>query len=964
MRFRKALLKLKVLASLLWALPVVGAELSDEQLRSGLTQLASLLAADVPKDARWVLVESQGRRFGIFAQEEDVFRTEGNAFLFDEKPGSEARVLILYAGSVFTVYAEREGGGPVREPQEMQEQRFSATWKKADVAKDVAAAAEWLKKEASRVKPGTAATQMNGRGFDDDGSANQLLLHQQTALLWASVLLHTGHEPEALSLAHAAMTNADESRRKQLLDGCFDRRANKAFQQVMKDFNGQHDWSKLRDALAKLVSQYPLGWQLRDAVRVLLHNVTERAKLPAAPPLKTLRALSDADQKVLLAWLKELEDGKQIEYSRWSLPETAGEDGEERRFNQGAHAAFPRSHGLAAIPLLTALLGDDTLTLVDLNQGQGMEFGSYGYYGGGDEDAVTKLQRAYERLPKPKTRAELAWMLLVRVLPRDLLNSNSENHKEMAGEILSWYTSLKDAPPAELALAYLEAGENDQNILKLALEVTDPKKLARLENSMLEQAQIYDLSNLVPFVEKLGPEKAPAFVKKVRQKLEGELSRYGSADDQSQQRKQMESNLRRLETAASGQKKKPEIKEVLAVLAAYDPAESTEDQMEVREAYEEFSKLMQKRSASERLELIFAALPDFKSAALAVNLLQFALRADQAEGGGKLSPEQRQALLERTRPQWQKLLDASAKDAAESNDEPERLLILTVSALENMVTGEDQRGELSQLSLLGSRGAAILRQRAATLLAGQKAEPLPSAAAIKADERQKLLDQWSKKSAEEISRGLETLPVDQLLALNETLARASDLPGSFKEYAGLIQTVQIKAVADAAPWQAFRGKAWSKDTLVALARQVSSYGGGRLVVQLQRGAPLFGFNLQVSEVPKFKGLWQAQQLERTAENLGGKLPKLGNRLSAASFQQARANAQWLWLDSPKVEAVKETPKAGDDDDEAAESLQEMREEEQTAWKALTQAVENPKAVPTQIIFIGAPTTALVKKDKD
>jgi hypothetical protein len=242
-------------------------------------------------------------------------------------------------------------------------------------------------------------------------------------------------------------------------------------------------------------------------------------------------------------------------------------------------------------------------------------------------------------------------------------------------------------------------------------------------------------------------------------------------------------------------------------------------------------------------------------------------------------------------------------------------------------------------------------------------EPLPRADSIKSEERQKLLADWGKKTVAEISRDLETLPLERVLALNETLLRSSDeVPTSMKEYIGLIQTVKIKGVADAAPWQAFRGKAWSKDTLVALAKQISSYSGGHLMVQLQRRAPLFGFKLHVSEVPKFSGNnWQANRLENVVENSGEKLPNLGKRLSTASFQQMRTNVQWVWLDAPKVEASKETAKAGNDD-EAAESLQLLRVEELQAWEVLSTATSDAKAFPTSLVFLSAPTAALVKKD--
>lgn len=965
MRFRKALLHLEILAGLLWALPTPAADLSDAQLRTGLTQLAALLAADVPKSARWVLAQSQGQRFGIFTQEEDVFRTEGNTFLFDEKPGVEARVLFMSTGMLYTVKAEREGERGIA-PQERQEQEFRASWKNADVAKDVAAAVEWLNKEAQRSggkQAPVAANSIDGL-LDENGNADPRKMHQQTALFWAAVLQRTGHEAEALTLARAALADADENRRKFLLDGCFDRRANQVFQQVMEDFSKQHDWKKLRDALGGVLNQYPLGWKQRDAVRVLHRHVVERANLPAVPPLKTARPLPEADQKVLLAWLQDLESGKGLDYSRWTLPSASHEEGEGAGFPavQGSQTAFPRSHGLAAIPMLASLLGDETLTLVDLNRGQGMG-GSYGYFGGREEDEATVLQRSYDMLLKPQTRAQLAWNLLERVLPGELRQTGAGSLVELAPDIVAWHASLKDSTPADIALAYFEGGDSGKDIIEQAMKLTDPKKLARLENKMIEMAQIYDMSNMVPFVEKLGPEKGAAFVAKVRQKLEGDLSHYTS-DNLERQRKQMESSLKRLETAAKGEKKAPDLKELLAMLAAYDQTADDSDRMAVREAFEEFPKLMRKRPAAERLELILPVLPDFKSPGLAVNMLNYALRGDEREGGEKLKPEERLALLERTRPHWQKLLDAQTGDAG--NEEPLGLLIQLVAALEQLATGEVQQDALTDLGVLGDRGAAILRQRATALLAGQKAEPLPRADAIKSEERQKMLADWGKKTTAEISRDLETLPVDRLLALNETLARSSDLPAGFKEYAALIQTVKIKGVADAAPWQAFRGKAWSKETLQALARQVSTYSGGRLMVQLQRGAPLFGFRLQVSEVPKFTGNWQvqqmAQELGNASEELGEKLPKLGKRISAGSFQQARSQTQWAWLDSPRVEESKDAPKAANDDDEAAEKLQELHEEELKAWEVLSKAAGEDKPLPTLMDFISAPTAALVKKD--
>ncbi len=952
MRVGKALLHLGILACLALRVPVSGADLSESQLRDGLTKLSALMASEVPKNARWVLAESQGQRFGIFTREEDVFHSEGNTFLFDEKPGVEARMLLLSSGNVFTVKTESENGGDAESPQ----REYRATWKDANVANDVAVASAWLAKEVKKAGTSQESPSADPFGGNRDNPANQIAMHQQTALLWSAVLLHTGHEPEAMTLAKAALASADEKRRKQLLDGFFDRTASQAFQETMQKLGKHRDWNQLRDDLGALVKKYPLGWNQRDAVRVFHHHVTERAKLPAVPPLKTARPLPEAEQKVLVEWLKELESGKQLEYSRWTLPPLPDEDdGEVRERRISGQTAFPRSHGLAAVPLLAALLADDTLTLVGVGMNQGYNRHSYS---GGNEDAATKLRNAYTSLQKPPTRAQLAWNLLERVLPDDLRSSGSENIAELAPEVLAWHASVKNATPGDLALAYLESGDDDEEIVAHALTVTDPKKLARLESGMIEQADLWDLNKLETFVEKLGPAKAPAFVAKVRQKLEGELSRFG-ANDQDNQRKQMETGLKRLEAAAKGEKKKPDMAALLVVLAAFDPAADDADQMVAREAFDEFPKLARKLASAERLEMILKALPDFKSPSLAANMLSFALRGEDDEKPDDAKPEERVALLERTKPHWQKLLDAPQ---GESEEEPLALLIQIVAGLEKLAQGKVEEDALGQFAALGDRGAKILKERATSLLAGQKPEPLPRAASIKSDERRQLLADWSQKTSADITHDLETLAVDKLLALNETLARGSDIPDNFKAHIALIHEVKIKDVADPAPWQAWRGKSWNKDTLVSLAKQVSAHTGGMLTMQIQRGAPIFGFKLLVTEVKKPGSNWQAQFLENAAQELGENLPKLGKRISVGFFQQGRADAQWTWLDAPVTEKPKEEPKVANSDDEAAEQIEELRQEEQEAWEVMSKAVGDSKSFPANLFFISVSTAELTKKD--
>ncbi|WP_395753577.1 hypothetical protein [Prosthecobacter sp.] len=955
MRIGKVLLHLEILACLAFAMPTMGGDLTDVQLRDGLTKLEALLGNVVPKNARWVQVESQGQRFGIFTREEDVFRTEGNAFLFDEKPGVEAQLVILHSGTLFTAKAEtndRRAG--------VRRGEYAATWKNADISKDVAAAIEWLTKESKKPGINQAVPQSVdpfSRGGRMNEEAAQLVQHRQTALYWSALLLRTGHEAESIALARAAFGNAEEKLRKQLLDGFFDRQAQSAYQDAMGAFAKHHDWAKLSAALTAVVNQFPLGWQQRDAARVFIHKVNERARLPAMPPIKASRPLSEKEQAVLTAWLQDLDAGKSTDHSRWTLPLPSGEAGAEDQEDKDSRASFPRNYGIAAVPLLAAILGDETLTLAGLNVRQSQSFGLGGHVNfGGHADAAELLRSAYGRLQTPSTRSQLAWSLLQQVLPQDLRSEGSQNVAEVAPDILAWYASLKDATPGEIALAYIEAGEEDEEILAQALTVTDPKKLARLENGMLESANVYDMSNLTPFVRKLGPEKAPAFIKKVRLKLEAEINGFRSTD-QEKQRKQMESGLKRLAKAAQGEQKKPGLKEMLVMLAAYDMKAEDEDQQEARETFGSLPTLLNKLSVTERLDMLLPLLPDFKSPQVAEHLLGLALNGENGEGDKNLKPQERLALLERTRPHWQKLLNSK-----EIEDDSLRMLVQLVASLEKLVTGENVSPDLYEFPSLGDYGARLLKERASALLSGQKVEPLPSAAAISSDERKKLLEDLGRKTVAEIGKELETISVDKLLALNQALMRGAEVSENLKTYIATINEVKVKDLADATPWQAFRGKGFSKDTMLEMARQISAQTGGPVTVELRRNVPILGLKLQVRESKKSAKNWELQNLEGIASGFGDKLPKLGKRLSMAYFQQQRTNAHWHWLDAPMADPSKETPKATGDDDDAAEEIRMLRGTEKDAWGTLANAAAETRALPLSLVIISAATADLVKKE--
>lgn len=942
------------------------ASLTEAQLRDGLSRLAGLLAADVPKTARWVLVTSERGRVGIFGSQDDVFQAQGNVFLLDEKAGVEGRIMTMYDGTIYSVKAQQRDRS---DENRGNWNELYGQWKDADPAKDAAAAVEWLRAETNRMGKGQAQGPGSGASnaalmHDGEDSAQRLAGHQQTALFWAAMLAHTGHEPPALALAAAAFDGTDERSRKLLLDAFFNRLGERAYARVLQNLRKHHDWAKFRDELAGVINRFPQGWHNRDAARVLLHKVTERARLPAVPPLAARAAqLTSEEQKTLLAWLKDLEEGRSDEglQTLWTLPpgpqdESEEDEGERDSSMTPAKAEagatpFPRSLGLAAVPLLAALLADETLTLAGFSDDgeDGMDSlrgFSHTFYGGRDMEPADALRQAYSNLSKPPTRAEVVKGLLAVVLPNELQNDSSEEAAQSIPDILAWHATVKDLPAAEVALAYLEGGNQDPAVLAHAMKLDDPKKLARLEGVMVEQAAIWNLERLVPFVEKLGPARAPAFISQVRQHLEADLARY--SNDADGMRKRMDSGLKRLEAASRGEKKNLDLPAILALFAAFDP-QSPDNEMEVSEAYQAFPKAAKKLPQAARAEMIVNALPGFKSPAFASQILRVMFGGHRQAQPLELKAEERAPLLAATKASWEKLLATGADSAQDDNGERLGLLVSVVEALQTLAAAPSSL-PWQDVAQLGSPGTKLLSDHAHALLAGQQAS-LPDPADVGNDEQEKLLAEWGAKPPAEIAAGLASLDIARLLALNQKITRALEIPAGMQAHIITIHEVKVKQGTDPAPWQAWKGRSFTLEQVAALARQIAEHQAeGVLGVTLMRRAPLMGFTLMVQETPKLGGGWQAGHLTSAVRNVSEDKLKTPQRVAVAIFQQARTQARFSWLGAPTFASPKTNPSPAPDNDDA---------ENARNWAALETCMAEHSVLPASLFLVSAPV-ALVK----
>jgi hypothetical protein len=909
--------------------------LSEERLREGLSRMAPFVAGEMPPDARWVAWAGAGPGGLHGLQREGGLQPEGDGFVYGQQPGGEARLKHFATGDVVTLPGTGSPGTALREVK---------------VAKDVAGAVKWLRESV----PKPEADEDGGDeedflpGFGDVSNTDWAEV-QVAALHWAALLFHTGEGAQALELARAALGDADEEARRMVLDRLFGQVADQRLAGAVAASATHRDWGRLGDELAALVNAFPVGWGRRDAVRVLLEQVRRRAAGPADPPLRTTIPLADADQQVLREWLEEREAGQPSSHRRWTLPL---QEGGEAMAEGEAEAGFPGNRGLEAVPLLAALLADETLLFPAATDGSGSS-SSYFERGYGDEDPEERLKQIYRDLPKPPSRSGFAWAALMPVLPEELQRADAESPAELIPDILAWHARVKDASPADLALDYVEAGERDPAVLALAATVTEPVKRTRLEVAMLERTEIWSVANLVPFVESLGPERGPGFVAKVREKLEGDMTRYlRGGEEEDRLRQQLERGLKRLDAAAKGEPTSRSLPEILSVLAAYDPEAGEADRDEVSAVYQELPDRLGRTGLAERVTTIVAALPDFKSPDLAAQMLGMAFGGARGGAPQSLEVPERQAVWEATRSHWRRLFD-SVKDG-ETATERFGLFLQVVGRMEELHGGRPDFGAMQQLGWFGERGIGVLRERGEALLSGAEPQPLPNASTVGTEERERLLSEWGGRDAEAIRRGLETMPMAEVLALNEHLGTLpfEEIPPGFRVQVSSIQKVQADGTGDGTNWESWEGKPVDRDAVLELARKVADPARpGFVVVHLSRSAPLFGYSLMVREADAPTGSWEEERLATEVAQLPEPWPEGAVRGCSAALFQESGQLGWIWLDEPSP-----TPPA-----EPAEDgpWTKLREAEAKAWEQLSAALGAEGAVSAaHLVLVGAPLKLL------
>ncbi|MEZ5303203.1 MAG: hypothetical protein R3F11_21550 [Verrucomicrobiales bacterium] len=260
-----------------------------------------------------------------------------------------------------------------------------------------------------------------------------------------------------------------------------EREYNRAVNAFFSEGEAQGDWGKLSDALGATIAKFPRGWRNLGAVRLLAQKVAAR---PPQPPELTAEGLSDTHRKLAAQIANDKSGQLYIPDSiGWLAGAVDPEDGGEG----GSLTAEITKLRLDAIPMLAALIGDETLTHIDSRY---IRRGSFSYSSDDDTESEAFILEAFKNMRRPATRGEFAEAFLQSIIPdesEDTFSREEPLPEETQENSLKFYADHKDKSPTELALFYLQNGGSSQKVEAItSLLESGDEHLEVIENYYLD----------------------------------------------------------------------------------------------------------------------------------------------------------------------------------------------------------------------------------------------------------------------------------------------------------------------------------------------------------------------------------------------------------------------------------------------------------------------------------------------
>ena len=877
----------------------------------------------------------------------------GNAWLlsYDEKTGKglfimgPCRLVEAYDAKILQkLRAEKAGAGGAGlpaalarmamygmsgAPEAAGDDRKAATWKEADLAKDVArTVAYWRKKTSGRERD----------TLRQYGRMNVL----GTPFLSAIHFYKKGYTNEANQIAGMLFSAALDS--KEVIVQGLNVLADSQYDAAFAAFSRGKDWAGFEKGLDALLARFKSGWLRSPAVSRLAGEVRKCAQRTQPPPVEGTD-LTDEDRRLAAALADAPPRPQAFMYlqagSLWILKPAPGSVKEPRPPPGAPAAGAPHvidritARGMKSVPLLLALLKDDWLTTLDrmsVNPQAAMMYrGGMFNMDSSETSPEEQAEKAYEAMRRPLSRGDVAADLLrpLMIAEEHRRGGEQPDRAQVAEWATAWYAENGRKAPNEVALAYLKDGDSQQQnaAMQYLVRSTNEADIAAIEQRLLESRNRLQESIVDIYVRQRGS-KAAAFVET-----------YIAALRKNPANAEIYNDPKDLEEAVSNK--------------TVSLRQLTTPPMPFRQLVDEIAE--GKKSFDESAEAASRSLAREEPEAAIAALLEGALRAKQVQDATSLIGFIQQAAYARMQqlqesgdmeemmamvrtppappdikthaPLWRKALADTRSAPSMRQGGGGTVGDFAAAVIETLYAGEDATGSRERwmaAAALGARLKGIMRERALARLDGKDSSQLPafpSAEDVTKEQREQLAARIAACADDALAALVKGLKAGEILALIEMTKGNAALNARLSGPAHAIVAVRIEG--DSAgrfkETQTLQGKRLDSGAVRALfdACRQAMADSQAVSCSIQRQSGLGGVEIAIALTAGGKPAEPAVAGVRRRARLPAR-PGLQGWLSGGGFQ---AHATW----SPAAPGTERRAAAGTSREDAllAEALTEL-----------------------------------------
>lgn len=659
--------------------------------------------------------------------------------------------------------------------------------KPQDVEKDVEAMITAIKKVTEKLDPRDISSPS---GFE-------------TLLLFATQLHQTGRKELANRLAEAAF--AFFPTRESAVDAAVDRIAEHHHKQTVSSFFQTGEWSVYHRELTALAGRFPRGWRNMDAVRMMLPQLARQANGEgSSEPILAGVTLDPEALTIMRDIMRPPEsDAKQVAKNMDGLPphirqrmmmmQAMGHEYGESGFQQSLWLISevekddeqPLSRlarlQMAAIPVLAALVTDPFFTHIPNS-------GSRSSYYSSRQSDDERILRAYQSMPRPATRGEIATRMLVLTLPdpeNELHEADAETIRDLAMEF--WQTH-RNASREELAAIFLKDGSQQQasTAAEILAASTNPDAHKIFEAHVLAAERAIGMYSSVRVYLKIRKVEAKPFFEMFTKLVRQQVSDAGDEERNDiswmiEREGGVDKILKQLEAIVEGE---PPRKMVMRI-AREEPQAAVASLRGLMDS-------MSDADPSEQLMVLLSGARATKKKAVRGHFLgaisQIGWDAGEEEDfddEGEEDAEVRRAprqVSESEADLWRfligdpRLLDASSR-VYSMGSQLDTMSALACATFEVSVTGNEEfRVLMDAMPVIGRPTVQVITERAKARLEGKPVAPLPDASKVSKERIAAIVADAGNKPSADLHDYLLTLNSDERAAWREWFAEPDDIP--------------------------------------------------------------------------------------------------------------------------------------------------------------------------------------------